>query len=59
MSATTTPVFVEPSDALPIVSVAVTFRSGSACDPEGRDGLARVVARMLRRGARGYTSQQV
>ncbi len=58
-SDTTTPVFVEPSDALPIVSVAVTFRSGSACDPEGRDGLARVVARMLRRGARGYTAQQV
>ena len=54
-----TPVFVEPSDALPIVSVAVTFRSGAACDPAGRDGLARVVARMLRRGARGYTAQQI
>ena len=53
------PVFVEPSDALPIVSVAVTFRSGSAHDPEGRDGLARVMARMLRRGAQGYTSQQI
>lgn len=54
-----TPVFIEPSDALPIVSVAVTFRSGAAHDPEGRDGLARVVARMLRRGATGYTAQQV
>jgi zinc protease len=53
------PVFVEPSEALPIVSVAVTFRSGSAFDPVGRDGLARVVARMLRRGAHGYSSQQI
>jgi zinc protease len=58
-SVTAIPVFVEPSDALPIVSVAVTFRSGSGHDPEGRDGLARVVARMLRRGARGYTAQQI
>ncbi len=55
----TTPVYVEPSDALPIVSVAVTFRSGAAFDPEGREGLARVVARMLRRGAEGYTAQQI
>jgi zinc protease len=53
------PVYVEPSDALPIVSVAVSFRSGSAHDPEGRDGLARVVARMLRRGAEGYGAQQI
>jgi zinc protease len=52
-------VYVEPSDALPIVSVAVTFRSGAAHDPEGRDGLARIVARMLRRGAHGYTAQQI
>jgi zinc protease len=53
------PVYVEPSDALPIVSVAVTFRSGAAHDPEGRDGLARIVARMLRRGAHGVTAQQI
>jgi zinc protease len=53
------PVHVEPSDALPIVSVAVAFRSGSAHDPPGKDGLARVVARMLRRGARGMTAHQI
>jgi zinc protease len=52
-------VFVEPWDAIPIVSVAVTFRSGAAFDPPGKDGLARVVARMLRRGAEGYTAQQI
>ena len=55
----TPPVHVEPSDALPIVSVAITFRSGAAHDPEGREGLARIFARMLRRGAHGYTSQQI
>jgi zinc protease len=52
-------VFVEPSDALPIVSVLVAFRSGSAHDPEGRDGLGRITARMLRRGGGGLTSQQI
>jgi zinc protease len=55
----TTPVFVEPSDALPIVSVAITFRSGAAHDPAGKEGLARIMARMLRRGAHGYTAQQI
>lgn len=53
------PVFIEPSDALPIVSVAVCFRSGSAHDPDGKDGLARIVARMLRRGAHGYGSERI
>ncbi|MFT3764468.1 MAG: pitrilysin family protein [Minicystis sp.] len=52
-------VFVEPSDALPIVSVGVSFRSGSAHDPEGKDGLARVTARMFRRGAEGYGADKI
>ncbi|MFO0758240.1 MAG: pitrilysin family protein [Byssovorax sp.] len=51
-------VFVETSDALPIVSVLVAFRSGSAHDPPGKDGLGRICARMLRRGCQGYASQQ-
>lgn len=53
------PVFVEASHALPIVSVLIAFRSGSAHDPPARDGLARVTARMLRRGARGFSSQEL
>jgi zinc protease len=53
------PVFVESSDALPLVSVAVCFRSGAAHDPAGREGLARVVARMLRRGTRGMGAQEI
>jgi zinc protease len=55
----TAPVFVEPTSTLPIVSVLVAFRSGSAHDPAGRDGLGRITARMLRRGAEGHTSQQI
>jgi zinc protease len=54
-----TPVFVEPSEALPIVSVGVTFRSGAAHDPEGKDGLARITARMFRRGAEGYGADRI
>lgn len=54
-----TPVFIESSDALPIVSVLIAFRSGSAHDPEGKDGLSRISARMLRRGAAGLRSQQI
>ena len=58
-AAVVTPVFVESSDALPIVSVLVAFRSGSAFDPAGREGLARIAARMLRRGAAGLSSQVI
>jgi zinc protease len=53
------PVFVEPSDALPIISAVIGFRSGSAHDPAGREGLARIGARMFRRGAEGLSSQQI
>jgi zinc protease len=58
-AAVITPVFVESSDALPIVSVLVAFRSGSAFDPEGREGTARIAARMIRRGAEGYSAQVI
>lgn len=52
-------VFIEPSEALPIVSVGVSFRSGAAHDPAGKDGLARVTARMFRRGAHGYSAEKI
>lgn len=58
-AAVITPVFVESSDALPIVSVLVAFRSGSAFDPQGREGLARIAARMIRRGAAGLPAQLI
>jgi len=52
-------VFIEPSDALPLVSVLIAFRSGSTHDPEGREGLSRITARMLRRGAEGLSAQSI
>jgi len=41
------------------VSVLIAFRSGSVHDPAGREGLARLTARMLRRGAAGLSSDQI
>lgn len=51
--------FVEPSHVLPIVSVVVALRTGSAHDPAGREGLARATARMLRRGCAEMSSIEV
>jgi zinc protease len=51
--------FVETSRALPMVSVAVSFRSGSVHDPAGKEGLSRITARMLRRGCAGYTKERI
>ncbi len=47
-----------PSRALPLVSVAVSFRSGSAIDPPGTEGLARITTRLLRRGSKGLTGTE-
>jgi zinc protease len=52
-------VFVETSRALPIVSGVIAFRSGSVHDPPGKEGLARVTARMLRRGCEGWSSDSI
>lgn len=57
-AAYTPPVFVEASNALPVVSVLVAFRSGAAHDPPGKDGLGRITARMIRRGSAGLGSMQ-
>lgn len=54
-----TSLLCEPSAALPLVSVVIAFRSGSAHDPPGKEGLARSVARMLRRGAERLSSQDI
>ncbi len=50
---------LEPAHAVPLVSLVVAFRSGSSVDPQGKDGLARVAMRMLRRGCEGMTAEQV
>lgn len=50
---------LEPSHAVPLVSMVVSLRSGSALDPAGKEGLARLTMRMLRRGCEGMSSEQI
>ena len=50
---------LEPSHAVPLVSIVVALRSGSAADPTDKTGLARIAVRMLRRGCEGMTSEQI
>jgi zinc protease len=50
---------LEPAHAIPLVSIVVALRSGSASDPPEKAGLARVAMRMLRRGCDGLTSEQI
>jgi zinc protease len=50
---------VEESHALPLVSIVVSLRSGSAFDPIGKEGVARIVGRMLRRGCVGMKAHAI
>lgn len=50
---------VEESHALPLVSIVVALRSGSAFDPVGKEGLARITGRMLRRGCAGMKAHAI
>ena len=49
----------EASRELPLVQLVVTFRVGGAHDPVGLEGLSRITARMLRRGSRSMTGEQL
>jgi zinc protease len=51
--------YVEESHAVPLVSIAVSFRIGATSDPAGKDGVSRLMARMIRRGCPGLTSLEV
>ena len=44
---------------LPLISVAVTLRSGSVADPPGKEGLAFITASLLRKGTISHSSEQV
>jgi zinc protease len=52
-------IYVEESRALPFVSVAIAIRSGSSTEPIGKEGLTRVMVRMLRRGCRGLLPHEI
>jgi len=47
-----TVVLVEESHDLPLVDLVLVLRTGSAHDPPGQEGLARLTARMIRMGTR-------
>jgi zinc protease len=47
------PVLVETSDGIPLLHVTLALRQGSAIDPVGQEGLARLTARLMRRTAGG------
>ena len=50
---------LEASHDVPLVSIVVALRCGSAADPAGKAGLARIALRMLRRGCEGLSSEQI
>jgi zinc protease len=50
---------LESSHDVPLVSIVISLRCGSAVDPPGKTGLARIALRMLRRGCEGLTSEQI
>lgn len=51
--------FVESATPVPLVTIVVSFRNGGTSDPIGKDGLTRVMARLMRRGCQGMTSEQI
>jgi len=52
-------VTVVPRGPLPMVSVRLVTRSGSATDPSGKQGLADLTARLLRHGAGGLSANEL
>ena len=50
---------LEASHAVPLVSLVLALRCGSALDPPGKEGLARLTTRMLRRGCEGMNAEQI
>ena len=45
------PLLLESSSELPLINFMVAFRAGALLDPEGKEGLSRFVARLMRRTA--------
>jgi len=50
---------VAESHAVPLVSITIAFRSGSAEDPPGKEGASKLAFRMLRRGSRTHTAKAI
>jgi zinc protease len=52
-------VLVESSPALPVVSMTIAARAGATSDPDGKEGLLRTVARLMRRTGDGLTTEAI
>jgi zinc protease len=52
-------VLSESSDVLPVVGVGVSVRTGSLFDPDGKEGLARLMTRAMRMGTAELRSLQL
>jgi zinc protease len=52
-------VFVESARTVPLVHLTISFRSGAFHDPDEKDGTARMMMRLLRRGADGLGAQEI
>lgn len=52
-------ILVEESHDLPLVHFQIVIPSGSTEDPEGREGLTRLTARLMRRGTRGRDTRAI
>ncbi len=52
-------VLLEESHAVPLVSLTLALRSGSAHDPPGKEGALRVAGRMLRRGCESLDARSI
>jgi zinc protease len=50
---------LESSHDVPLATLVVALRCGSASDPAGKSGLSRIAVRMLRRGCQALTSEQI
>lgn len=49
----------ERSGALPLVSIGVAVGAGAYFDPEGRSGVGRMTTRLLRRGTKKRTAEEI
>lgn len=50
---------IEADPSLPLVQIAVSRLSGASSDPEGKEGLARLVTRLMRRTANGRGADEL
>lgn len=53
-----TVVLTEESSTIPLVDLTAVLRSGALADPEGKEGLARIAARMLRMGTTSRSAEE-